>query len=171
MVLTNTSLQRNRLGSGERGSFDLFQMSGDEVFSKSYPAVATSVPEARSAITRFAAGAGVSSDQVETIRLAVSEALTNVVVHAYGASPGELHVTAAITPHEFWVLVADDGGGLRARPDSPGLGLGLALIAQLTAEFSIVKRAVSGTELRMRFDFGALQTGARGAGADEAEQN
>jgi two-component sensor histidine kinase len=49
------------------------------------------------------------------------------------------------------VQVADEGGGLAPRVDSPGLGLGLILIAQACDELDIIKREGGGTELRMRF--------------------
>lgn len=119
--------------------------------NESYSAVASSVPRARSALVEFAISAGATEEQIEAVRLASSEALTNVVVHAYRGKEGQIHVAAAMTGGELWVLVGDDGCGLRPRTDSPGLGVGLALIAQATDDFSVVKRADGGTELRMRF--------------------
>ena len=47
------------------------------------------------------------------------------------------------------MLIADNGCGMRAGRDSDGLGLGLALIAQMTDGFSIVERSCGGTELRL----------------------
>jgi len=93
-----------------------------------YPADPESVAIARHALTAFAADAGADHRQVEAVRLAVSEAMTNAVLHAYRDAPGDVRVTAALVSEELWVLVGDDGGGMEARPDRPGLGLGLALI-------------------------------------------
>ena len=124
---------------------------GEDVLTASWPAVADAVPTARLQISRFAEGNGAHGDCLDAVRLATSEALTNVVVHAYPAGLGELHVTAAMAEGDLWVLVSDDGQGLQARSERAGLGLGLALIAQLCEEFAIVKRASGGTELRMRF--------------------
>jgi serine/threonine-protein kinase RsbW len=120
--------------------------------SETYPAVAASVPRARRALTFFAMRAGALRRQVEEIGLAGSEAVTNVVLHAYPAGEGNIYVTAAVTSGELWILVADDGCGFRPRPDSPGLGLGLVLIADVTDEVAIVARSHGGTEVRMRFD-------------------
>jgi anti-sigma regulatory factor (Ser/Thr protein kinase) len=119
--------------------------------SESYAAVPAAVPKARNAVCRFAAIAGARREQVDALRLAVSEALTNVVMHAYDRTPGRIQVTAWLAADELWVLIADDGAGLHPRVDSPGLGLGLGLIAQLSDGFAIVNRACGGTELRMRF--------------------
>jgi anti-sigma regulatory factor (Ser/Thr protein kinase) len=119
---------------------------------ESYPAVAASVPVARQALAEFAAAAGAGAHQVEAIRLAVSEGLTNVVQHAYRARLGPIHVTARLAGGELWVLISDSGCGLHAGTEGNGLGLGLALIAQMTDGFSILERSTGGTELRMRFD-------------------
>jgi len=56
--------------------------------SQSYPAIPASVPKARHALVALAAGALVAGEQLEAIALAASEALTNVVVHAYPRAPG-----------------------------------------------------------------------------------
>jgi anti-sigma regulatory factor (Ser/Thr protein kinase) len=119
--------------------------------NESYPAVAASVTQARRAVTAFACAAGAPPAQLHDIRLAVSEALANAVVHAYPGEPGEVHVTAALTAGELWVLIADDGCGMRPGSDRAGLGLGLGLISLLSDHLSIVRRSSGGTELRMRF--------------------
>ena len=65
-------------------------------------------------------------------RLAVTEACTNVVVHAYpDGREGPMEVTATLTDDTLTVVVRDEGHGMGLRPDSPGLGLGLPLIASL----------------------------------------
>jgi serine/threonine-protein kinase RsbW len=128
-------------------------MSCGEALSESYPAIAGSVPAARRALTDVAMRAGARGERLEEIRLAVSEALTNAVVHAYrNGDTGEFHVTAAMASGELWVLIGDDGRGLHAWNDSRGLGIGLSLISGLSDEFSIVPRASGGTEVQMRFD-------------------
>lgn len=123
--------------------------------SDSYPAVAASVPVARNALAAFAASAGADEQLTEAIRLAASEALTNVVLHAYDRQLGRMHVTAWLAGEELWVLIGDDGYGLRPHPDGPGLGLGLGIIVQLSDACSIVKRSSGGTEVRIRFRLGA----------------
>ena len=74
------------------------------------------------------------------VKLAVSEAVTNAVVHAYvGAEqPGEVRVDAprrATT--DVLVTVSDDGCGMVPRLDSPGLGVGLPFIAHTTDTLDI----------------------------------
>jgi anti-sigma regulatory factor (Ser/Thr protein kinase) len=119
--------------------------------SESYPARPESVGHARHLLTDFAAAAGATERQIEAVRLASSEALTNAVLHAYRGEPGKVHITAARVSSELWVLIADDGCGLEPQADRPGLGLGLGLIAQLSDHVAIAPRAGGGTEVRMRF--------------------
>jgi serine/threonine-protein kinase RsbW len=116
-----------------------------------YAAVAGSVGAARRALTHFAAQAGASAEQLEAVRLAASEALTNVVKHAYPDRPGSIHTTAAVAGDELCMEITDDGCGFRPHPPRDGLGLGLTLIASLCDQLQIVKRRSGGTQLWLWF--------------------
>jgi serine/threonine-protein kinase RsbW len=122
-------------------------------FQNSYPAVPESVAAVRSALERFARRYRLPRKTIDAVTLAASEAATNVVVHAYrdANAPGEIEVAAALAADELRVIVTDAGSGLRPRTDSPGLGLGLAIIAQVADGVDLVKPATGGLELRMRF--------------------
>jgi serine/threonine-protein kinase RsbW/stage II sporulation protein AB (anti-sigma F factor) len=122
-----------------------------QTLSRSYPALAETVPQARGTVVEFARAAGAGGDLLDAVRLAVSEAVTNAVVHAYRDDGGEVHVTAAVAGNELWVLIADDGHGLEGGSHHPGLGKGLALIATVSDDLWVVNRSGGGTELRMRF--------------------
>jgi serine/threonine-protein kinase RsbW len=126
-------------------------MGRGQTMSHTYPAVADSVPRAREALSTFARSAGATDDQLDSIRLAVSEATTNVVVHAYDDDSGRIQLDAGLAAGELWVQIADDGLGMRPQIDSPGLGFGLSLISQVCDKFEIAKRSSGGLELRMRF--------------------
>ena len=91
--------------------------------------------------------------QLENLRVAVSEAVTNVVVHAYpDGVAGTVRVTVTQNGRpEVRVVVRDRGNGLRPRPDSPGMGLGLPLIASLSDGFEVSDGTPAGTAVSMRF--------------------
>jgi serine/threonine-protein kinase RsbW/stage II sporulation protein AB (anti-sigma F factor) len=122
-------------------------------FNAVYPAEPPSVSSIRHSLSDYARALGVSDEVVSAAGLAVSEATTNAVVHAYADSPelGSVAVQAGIDGGMLWVTVCDEGRGMRPRPDSPGLGLGLPLIAQMAASFEVHERDSGGTEVRMRF--------------------
>jgi anti-sigma regulatory factor (Ser/Thr protein kinase) len=120
---------------------------------RTFPAVPDAVPAARSAVTAFAADVGASSELLEDVRLAASEALTNAVVHAYRGAhePGSIGVTAALAMDELWIIISDSGCGLRPRNDSPGLGLGMALMMQVSGDIDVIDRSDGGTQVTLRF--------------------
>ena len=105
----------------------------------------------------FALAAGASGEQLDAIRLAASEAITNAVLHAYEETLGTVQISASCTLGELWLLISDDGVGLRSGSTRGGLGLGLAVIAQLADDFQIVRRSTGGTELEMRFRFSGAE--------------
>jgi anti-sigma regulatory factor (Ser/Thr protein kinase) len=124
---------------------------------QAWPAVAPSVAEARTAVTAFAKSAGATADALAAVSLAVSEAVTNAVLHAYldRETPGTVEVRAACEDEQVVVVVADEGRGMLPRTDSPGLGLGLPLIAQMTESLEVHDRTGGGTEIRMAFALNA----------------
>ena len=125
--------------------------------SRVWPAVAPSVAEARTAVSAFAEAAGATADALAAVSLAVSEAVTNAVLHAYldHDQPGPVEVRARCEAEKVVVEVADEGRGMLPRTDSPGLGLGLPLIAQMTESLEVHDRAGGGTEIRMAFALAA----------------
>ena len=109
------------------------------------------------AIVRHAFGAleeayALDAQTLSDIRLAVTEACTNVVVHAYqDGREGPMEVFATLLGDELTVVVRDEGMGIGPRPDSPGLGLGLPLIASLTESVRLGRDEEKRTEVRMTF--------------------
>jgi anti-sigma regulatory factor (Ser/Thr protein kinase) len=108
----------------------------------------------RTAVVSFAARHGAGREAQTDIALAVSEALTNAVVHAFVLKPaGTMSVLAEAAADVLLIRITDDGSGMSPRADSPGMGVGLHLIAQLTSsvEFHPGPQG-TGTELRLSFD-------------------
>ena len=91
------------------------------------------------------------------VALAVTEAITNAVVHAYvdRAEPGDIEVIVQRLPDNgIEILVCDEGRGMMPRPDSPGIGLGLPMVATLAERFEVEARAGGGTRVLMAFGTG-----------------
>jgi anti-sigma regulatory factor (Ser/Thr protein kinase) len=123
--------------------------------AKSYPAVADSVPRARWALAELAIASGAAGEQLDAVRLAVSEAMTSAVVR----SAGHIRVTAAAaSAGGLDVSIADDGvlrdPGLIGQKGGSGPAWGMSLIAQSTDQLAIARRPAGGTELRMHFGLG-----------------
>jgi serine/threonine-protein kinase RsbW len=93
------------------------------------------------------------ADAVDDVALAVSEAVSNVVLHAYrDGSPGSLRVVACARATELVVVVRDYGCGMRPHPESPGAGLGLSIIGASTSHMDVERPDDGGgTRIRLRF--------------------
>jgi anti-sigma regulatory factor (Ser/Thr protein kinase) len=120
-------------------------------FEATFPSNPSGVGAMRREVAAFAQRAGMDEDGLGSVRLAVSEAATNAVVHAYREGRGELAVRAFVDASELVVIVCDSGAGLAPRADSPGLGLGMPLMASVTSRFQVVSDGASGTEIHMAF--------------------
>jgi anti-sigma regulatory factor (Ser/Thr protein kinase) len=117
------------------------------------PARAENVAVVRHAFGGLGDVMDVADQTLSDIKLAVTEACTNVVVHAYpGRDDGPLGVTATVDEGSLTVVVRDHGRGIVPRPDSPGLGLGLPLIATLAESLELGTGPDEETEVRMTFE-------------------
>jgi serine/threonine-protein kinase RsbW len=116
------------------------------------PARAENVAVVRHTFGGLAEALAVDEQTLADIKLAVTEACTNVVIHAYEPDEeGPLEVDATIRERRLRVVIRDRGRGIVPRPDSPGLGLGLPLIATLAESLELGKDEQDNTEVRMTF--------------------
>ena len=77
------------------------------------------------AVVDFAHEHGVPEPCLGDIRLAVSEAVRNAVVHAFrGRADGTVIGSVTMDDPEWVERVTDDGSGMAPRDDSPGSGSG-----------------------------------------------
>jgi serine/threonine-protein kinase RsbW len=105
----------------------------------------------RRVVGALAEALGYAPALVEDIRLAVTEACTNVVRHAYVDRPGSLDVAIAPGAGSLTVVVTDQGSGLQPRAHTHGAGLGLPLMAALSQGFEIDHTEGRGSRVRMQF--------------------
>jgi len=113
-------------------------MTEPHTLELSLPPEADSVARARTEVCNAVADDLPDDDRVETLRLLVSEVVTNAVRHGDGASPVELH---ARWNAEVRVEVCDHGSGFTPHPrrgalDEPG-GFGLYLVGRLADRWGV----------------------------------
>ena len=120
------------------------------------PAVPVSLAAVRHALSEVAEAARVPDRVLDDLKVAVTEACTNVVIHAYDgmAAGGPLLVDVWHRASRLVVRVSDAGTGMvpRLGRRATGLGLGLRLIAALAAEVRISTKPGEGTTVLMTFD-------------------
>ena len=99
------------------------------------PAQPESVAEARHAAARLARRYGAEESDV---KIAVSEAVGNAVLHAYrGDYDGTVSVKGALVRGKLVFVISDTGVGMSPNPDSPGLHLGIPLIGKVAEDMRI----------------------------------
>jgi anti-sigma regulatory factor (Ser/Thr protein kinase) len=131
-----------------------------DTFARSYDADPDAVGRARAELADFASRAGASETLLNGVRLAVSEAVTNAVRHAYPCGPGEVRVRALVGADALEVVVSDDGCGVhRGQTSAGGLGYGLALIYEMSDQMMLAPRS-GGTDVRMHFSLLESDSGA-----------
>jgi len=122
----------------------------DSDFRLTLPARPENIAVVRHVIGAFGEAVSLPEQTIEDMRLAVTEACTNVVRHAY---EGDGHIEIVIRPEgeAINVIVSDDGRGIGPSPDVAGPGLGLPLIAALADKLEIEHAPQRGSRLLMSF--------------------
>ena len=116
------------------------------------PARPENVSVIRHVLGAFAEALRLPDDLVEDLRLAVTEACTNVVRHAYPADiPGPVEISIVPTDDFVTVVVSDHGRGIGASSDTTGPGLGLPLIAAIADEVELQPVPGGGSRVAMMF--------------------
>jgi anti-sigma regulatory factor (Ser/Thr protein kinase)/putative methionine-R-sulfoxide reductase with GAF domain len=111
------------------------------------PAVASSLRDIRAAAKRWLTTIDARPEDVMDVLLAVGEATSNVVEHAYGPKGGLVHVRLELQRPDVVVTVRDNGRWRSPRGDNRGRGT--HIIHAVTDEFTTDRRS-NGTEVVIR---------------------
>lgn len=121
------------------------------------PTDARLISQTRRMFSGYLAEMGVDDDDVSDVALALAEACTNVMRHAFTAPNQCFHLSAELRPEEVVLVVEDEGVGLpldagQAMPEPTATsGRGLQLIRELMTTVEVeTGPARVGTRLQMR---------------------
>jgi serine/threonine-protein kinase RsbW len=120
------------------------------------PARAEYIALSRLALSGLADIVGLSEEQLADLKLALTEAVSNSVRHAYADGAGFVSVAYELTGDALAVEVVDDGNGFDPERPAPiegeeltEGGLGIAIIRTIADEFELQSRpGVRGSRLR-----------------------
>lgn len=115
---------------------------------------------ARCAISAFVSQLNPTLDELEDIKAAVSEAVTNIVVHAYSDKTGTVYITCELCDNTAVITIKDTGCGIEnielARTplytvsrDSERSGLGFTVMETFMDEIEVVSEKGSGTTVTL----------------------
>jgi len=114
-------------------------------------ATSENVPLLRHATRAYLEDLGIDEATLNDALLAVTEACSNVVRHAYQDTEGKMTLSGSAADNHVSLVVGDGGRGFTPRIDSPGLGIGIPLISALAESVEIRASAAGGTEVAMTF--------------------
>jgi serine/threonine-protein kinase RsbW len=129
---------------------------GEQAIRLTIPAKPEYITLCRLALTGLSRVRSLSPEDLGDLKLAITEACSNSVRHAYPHGGGMVEILYDLRPDRLVIEVADDGAGFEAvgaRDDSGELaegGLGIAIIRAIADEFEIVSQG-NGRGSRLRF--------------------
>lgn len=115
---------------------------------------------ARMVVAAFAAAADPTIDEIADIKTAVSEAVTNAVIHGYENGPGTILVSASLNGRRLEVTVVDYGVGIAdleqarmplytSKPEMDRSGMGFTIMENFMDECRVVTEPGKGTAVTM----------------------
>ncbi|MDN5344896.1 MAG: hypothetical protein PWQ18_1008 [Clostridia bacterium] len=138
-------------------------MAGEMQIQNSMALEFLSLPEnvglARVAVATFAAQVDMTLNELEEIKVAVSEAVSNAIIHGYrGEANGTVRVAAERTITGLTITVEDQGCGiadvaLAMQPaystDPERMGLGFAFMQSFMDDLEVTSEVDRGTRVKM----------------------
>ncbi|MBO7369199.1 MAG: anti-sigma F factor [Clostridia bacterium] len=114
----------------------------------------------RTCVAAFMLGADPTIEEINDVKTAVSEAVTNSIVHAYPDGGGEITIECELTEDYIKIIISDFGIGIESvekaltpffttKGDEERSGLGFTIIKSFMDEFSIESKVSVGTTLTL----------------------
>ena len=148
-------LNRYNIQIRERGN-NMDNKMKMELISKS-----TNESFARVAVAAFASQLDPTIEEIADIKTAVSEAVTNCIIHAYDEKEGNIYITCIINGREIIIEIQDNGIGIEnvmtakeplytSKPELERSGMGFTIMESFMNEVKVESIVGMGTKVTMR---------------------
>lgn len=115
---------------------------------------------ARVTVAAYAARLNPTIEEISDIKTAVSEAVTNAIIHGYNSSDGIIQLICYVVENELYVEVADEGIGISniekamepmytSRPELERSGMGFAFMTAFMDKVTVNSTPGKGTTVKM----------------------
>lgn len=122
---------------------------------------------ARVAVAAFVSQLDPTIEEITDVKTAVSEAVTNSIIHGYGGQEGIVTIEAMIEGNELTLIVADNGVGIEnvelamqplytSRPDLERSGMGFTVMETFMDNLEVKSENGRGTYIKMKKVFKSL---------------
>ena len=130
-----------------------------------FKAISENESFARSLVAAFCVQVNPTIDEITDIKTAVSEAVTNAVVHAYPKGKGEIIINVKLYEKSAEITVLDTGIGISnlerarepfftTRPDEERSGMGFTVMETFMNKVDVMKNGSHGVKIQMIKNFG-----------------
>ena len=121
---------------------------------------------ARVTVAAFLTQLNPTLEEVADVKTAISEAVTNAIIHGYDGRIEKIHIKCAIEGTDFYVEVMDFGKGIEdvsqameplftTRPDEERSGMGFAFMEAFMDELEVISVVGQGTTVKMMKKIGS----------------
>ncbi|MDE5764605.1 MAG: anti-sigma F factor [Ruminococcus sp.] len=126
------------------------------------PSLSVNEGTARAAVSSFIIQADPTVEELSDIRTAVSEAVTNSIVHGYRGTSGKIEITVRILAgREIYIKIKDSGCGIKdieqameplftTAPEEERSGLGFSVMESFMDRLNVRSTVGKGTTVTMR---------------------
>lgn len=122
---------------------------------------------ARVAVAAFVSQLDPTIEEITDVKTAVSEAVTNAIIHGYGGQDGLVKIEAMIKDSELTIIVSDEGVGIdnielamqplyTSRPDLERSGMGFTVMETFMDSLEVKSEKGQGTNIIMKKLFKSL---------------
>jgi stage II sporulation protein AB (anti-sigma F factor) len=122
---------------------------------------------ARVAVAAFASQLDPTIEEITDVKTAVSEAVTNAIIHGYESKEGTVRIEAAIEGKELIIEISDEGAGIEnleeamqplytSRPDLERSGMGFTVMETFMDSLEVKSEKGKGTKIIMKKTFNSL---------------
>lgn len=116
---------------------------------------------ARVAVASFLTQMNPTVEEVADVKTAVSEAVTNAIIHGYEKQQGKIRIFCRISENQFFMEVSDKGKGIlnveeamqpmyTTKPEEDRSGMGFAFMEAFMDEVKVESEPEKGTCVRMK---------------------
>ncbi|BCJ96154.1 anti-sigma F factor [Anaerocolumna cellulosilytica] len=116
---------------------------------------------ARMVVAGFVAQLDPTIEEIADIKTAVSEAVTNAIIHGYDSGEGKIKVNCKICNHEVFIEIQDRGKGIddiekameplyTTRPEMERSGMGFSFMEAFMDDLEVESRPGEGTTIKMK---------------------
>ena len=135
-------------------------MKSDNSFSMTVLSKSANESFVRSVVSAFALGLDPTVEEISDIKTAVSEAVTNCIVHAYKDTIGKIYINCEINDNVLTVKIRDRGAGIEdikkameplfTTSDDERAGLGFAVMQSFMDSIKVRSSVGKGTTVTLK---------------------